>query len=125
MRSTAAFLFWIAWAFYSLVVDAEVNLVRNGDFSTAAAEKLGSSTWVYDTPEAWTATGASVIIHKDDAAWAEFSPPQATTSSACKARVAHISNHFVSIGWGLRTLTLRVQQARLRQSIPVRRNVEW
>jgi hypothetical protein len=74
MRSTAAFLFWIAWAFYSLVVDAEVNLVRNGDFSTAAAEKLGSSTWVYDTPEAWTATGASVIIHKDDAAWGGIQP---------------------------------------------------
>ena len=73
--STAAFIFWITWTFCSLlVVDAEVNLVSNGDFSIGASEKLGNSTWVYDTPEAWTAIGASVIIHKDDVAWGGIQP---------------------------------------------------
>ena len=74
MRSTLASLFRIALVFCSLVVDADVSLVNNGDFSIGALEKLGNSTWVYDTPEAWTATGASVIIHKDDVAWGGIQP---------------------------------------------------
>ena len=79
---------------------AEVNLVRNGDFSTAAAEKLGSSTWVYDTPEAWTATGASVIIHKDDAAWGGIQPASGNYLQGIQGVGSYISQtiSFASAG---------------------------
>ena len=55
-----------------------VNLVKNGNFTNGAAEKLGISTWAYAVSESWSISNhkASVIVNKYDTVWGGIRPLQ-------------------------------------------------